>query len=261
MRRTPIHSAGILRYRITGIGVFCALALASCRKGSDVSGGPEAQTSPSVSTPTDLPNPEIGQSGGGGPYSTTIPQAAPVPMPEALATPRSYFQTRSDIQLPVEIFDLQAGDQVELVQKSTGVNLASGQLPVGLAKQMGLGRAWYFLEQPEFSIGTASQSGDSLGFDLIIRLVPRNLCTAGKLNYGSNVIQLLLKNNVGQKESTRSLTLRDFPYGSVGSASFTTDERVQRSARYQGRATWITGPILRASKSELATGTIGILNR
>ena len=182
-------------------------------------------------------------------------------MPEALGTPRSYFQTRSVIKLPVEIFDLQPGDKIALTQKDSNTSLVSTELPTGFSALLDSKSTHYFLEQREFAMGTSPQVGDTLGSDLIIRLVPRILCSEGKLNYGKNQLRLLLQGANEDKEANRSVNIRDFPYFSLGTAVFAQGETKQRIDRYQGRAAWIASPVVRSTTVDLTVGTIGITNR
>ena len=192
---------------------------------------------------------------------STKARGAPVEMPEALGTPRSYFQTRSVIKLPVEIFDLQPGDKIALTQKDSNTNLLTTALPTGFSALLDSKNTHYFLEQREFALGTSPQVGDSLGYDLIIRLIPSILCSEGKLNYGKNQLRLLLEGANEDKEANHPITIRDFPYFSLGTAVFAQGEMKQRIDRYQGRASWVASPVVRSTTVDLTVGTIGITNR
>jgi hypothetical protein len=231
------------------LGVFflLMLALGSCAKKSP-SSKQSAVNEPSPTSSTSS-NEKVPQ-----------PKGEPIDLPEAIATPRTHFQTRSDLKIFIDTYDLQSGQRIELSNQSLNQKVFSGELPAGFFVPENPQSPKYFLEDRAFILAAIPASEQYLGYRLIIRLVPGVLMADKKIGYGSSQFSLLLEGNSSDRTSAETVFVRDFSYFSLGTSVF-VNSQTQRGSTYQGRASWIAGSMVRGAKSDLTVGTIGILNR
>lgn len=181
-------------------------------------------------------------------------------MPEAMATPRTHFQTRSDLRIFIDTYDLQSGQRIEMSNQSLNQKVLSQELPAGFFVPENPQSPKYFLEDRAFSLAALPASDQSQGYRLIIRLVPGVLLADKKISYGSSRFSLLLEGSSSDRTSSETVFIRDFSYFSLGTSVF-VNSLSQRGSLYQGRASWVAGSMVRGANSDLTVGTIGILNR
>jgi hypothetical protein len=189
-----------------------------------------------------------------------LPKGEPIDFPEAMATPRTHFQTRSDLKLFIDTYDLQSGQRIALSNKSTNQTIFARELPAGFFVPENPQSTKSFLEDRAFSLAAIRASDQYLGYRLIIRLVPGVLLSDKKIGHGSSQFSLFLEGTTSDRISEEKVVVRDFPYFSLGTSAF-VNSQAQRGSTYQGRPSWVSGSLVRGAKSDLTVGTIGILNR
>lgn len=267
MGRLHRQKHSILGLRRLPLVALCLGLMASCAKkspesrDSGISGSSPESNDPATQTGSNKSGGSSSGPVGASNSGTTTAKGEPISVPDALATPKTHFQTRSDLTLPIAATDLEAGDRIELKQKNTDVVILSSEVPSGFGAAENFERPKYFVEQTEYSLVTADKPGQALGYRTMMRLVPRLLIADRKLQYGSNSLRLLLSTTSEDREAIKNIVLRDFSYFALGTATFLDSTPKQRANTYQGRVSWTVGGVVRASNVDLTVGTIGILNR
>ena len=172
----------------------------------------------------------------------------PIDLPGALEAAREVFQTRGVIDLSINSEQISPNSSLELVNTTTGFTLIKA--PAGA---MGLTPEGDDAEaQPAWNL-----AGSGYEFKLII--YPLDPSFVGKFAYGDNQLTLNVGDQTAPKDAKQKIAMQDFSYFAPASAIFSSND--QQLGGFQGEMISVVGPFTASGSEELATGTIGILNR
>ena len=167
--------------------------------------------------------------------------AKPALLPMALGTERTYFQSRSTINLWVSAPSIDKGRDFSLSNNTT--------------KQVLLDRQTLALDDTTETSSGINLVASELSLNVALNLM--NPAFHGKFAYPSNELQLRLDADP-PLITKKSIVLRDFRAGAVQVLHFAEDQ--QRSGNFQGELTPLTNPIVRTDKTLLITGFVPVVN-
>jgi hypothetical protein len=192
----------------------------------------------SSQTPAD-PNPGAPPDTTGG---TTTGKVEPIDMPGALSANRTYFQTRSVVNLKIAPDSVEPGDLFSLFNTSTNEELVEPR-PLGLGPVEQTGEP--------FSLGMS-------GVQVFVSLYLIDPNFANKFTYGPNTLRLNVE-SAQPKTAQKTIYLRDFKLMGTSASHFS--ENKQRLGGFQGEVSSIRSPVLKAGPNVMTTGFLMMINQ
>jgi hypothetical protein len=182
------------------------------------------------------------------PAATDAPPAAthaatPIEVQDGFATARKYYQSRSVMTFDLDKNLAEAGDQLSLVNDSTGQSLIDSiPLAAGLT-----------------DLGDSVAPLTDAAFEIRIRLYPSAPSSAGRFAYGANVLRLLINDRVAPRFAKSAIFLRDFPF--QGPRLALLADGVEGRAGFDADASTVVAPIVTNGTATLTSGFVPILSR
>jgi hypothetical protein len=157
---------------------------------------------------------------------------------------KTYYQTRDVIALPMSREMLLDAQTMTLINETTGATLIDDK---PLVSDLAL---W---SDDEAEFGLADES-----FQVVVQVFPTDRSMRAGMNYGKNVMKLIVDDGYGPKESEVELTLRDFPVFGQATTAFTKNRQV--IGGFQAWVNPVQGKAMSPDGAKLKLGMLNIVN-